>query len=72
VDPQDYIYVADSGNNRVQKFDLNGRFITKWGSAGTGDGQMAGPVAIAVNDKGSVFVVELDNNRIQEFRIPPQ
>jgi len=29
-----------------------------------------GPVAVAVNEKGSLFVAELDNNRIQEFRIP--
>jgi hypothetical protein len=33
---------------------------------------MMGPVSVAVNGKGSVFVVELDNNRIQEFRIPVQ
>jgi len=70
VDGQDYIYMADTGNNRIQKFDLNGRFIAKWGSAGTGDGQMMGPAAVAVNEKGSLFVAELDNNRIQEFRIP--
>jgi DNA-binding beta-propeller fold protein YncE len=72
VDAQNYIYVADTGNNRVQKFDLNGRFVAKWGSAGTGDGQMMGPVSVAVNNKGSVFVVELENNRIQEFKIPSQ
>ena len=35
VDAQNYVYVADTGNNRVQKFDLTGRFIAKWGSAGT-------------------------------------
>jgi DNA-binding beta-propeller fold protein YncE len=72
VDPQDYIYVADTGNNRVQKFDLKGNFISKWGSAGTGDGQMMGPVSVSVNDKGSVFVLELNNSRVQEFKIPPQ
>ena len=72
VDDRDYIYLADTGNNRVQKFDLNGKFVAKWGSAGTGDGQMMGPVSIAVNDKGSVFVLELDNNRLQEFKIPTQ
>jgi DNA-binding beta-propeller fold protein YncE len=70
VDGQDYVYLADTGNNRVQKFDLDGKFIAKWGAPGQGDGQMMGPVSVAVNDKGSVFVAELDNSRVQEFKIP--
>jgi hypothetical protein len=46
-----------------------GRFMAKWGSAGTGDGQMMGPVSVAVSDLGIVLVVELENNRVQEFKI---
>ena len=30
----DFVYIIDSGNNRVQKFDSDGNFITKWGSLG--------------------------------------
>jgi DNA-binding beta-propeller fold protein YncE len=26
------VYVTDTGNNRIQKFNSNGNFITKWGS----------------------------------------
>jgi tripartite motif-containing protein 71 len=29
------VYVADTNNNRIQKFDINGKFSGKWGS---GDG----------------------------------
>ena len=43
------MYVADYGNNRIQKFDSNGNFITKWGSKGTGDGQFDYPTGIAVD-----------------------
>ncbi|MGA9154833.1 MAG: SBBP repeat-containing protein [Candidatus Nitrosopolaris sp.] len=32
VDSAGNIYVADSGNDRIQKFDSNGTFITKWGA----------------------------------------
>lgn len=70
VDGQDYVYLADTGNNRVQKFNLDGKFITKWGAPGQGDGQMMGPASVAVNDRGTVFVAELENNRVQEFKIP--
>ena len=25
------VYILDTGNNRVQKFDSNGNFVLKWG-----------------------------------------
>ena len=31
ADLQNNVYVADSNNHRIQKFDGNGTFITKWG-----------------------------------------
>src|SRR5512135_3221981 len=41
VDQQGNLYVMDSDNNRVQKFDSGGRFILTWGSQGTADGQFS-------------------------------
>ena len=32
VDSSGNVYVADLNNNRIQKFDSNGTFITKWGT----------------------------------------
>ena len=65
------IYVADSGNNRIQKFTGEGEFITKWGSQGTGDGQFIRPSGIAVDSSGKVFVVDTGNTRIQAFSESP-
>jgi DNA-binding beta-propeller fold protein YncE len=60
------VFVADTDNDRVQKFDSNGNFITKWGSFGAGDGQFNTPRRIAVNPTtGEVFVDDTGNNRIQ-------
>ena len=39
VDSSDNVYVADNFNNRIQKFDSNGNFITKWGYNGINDGE---------------------------------
>ena len=36
VDSSGNVYVADTANDRIQKFDSNGNFITKWGSYGNG------------------------------------
>ena len=63
-DPSGNIYVVDFGNDRVQKFDSNGNFITKWGSTGTGDGQFQSPVGIDVNSKGVIYVTDSGNSRV--------
>ncbi len=67
VDSRGDVYVTDTGNHRVQKFDREGNFITQWGGFGTGDGQFNFPYGIAVDAKGSVFVVDSGNMRVQQF-----
>src|ERR1044072_2344899 len=39
------VYVADPGNNRVQKFQADGTFVLSFGTGGSGGGQFATPVA---------------------------
>jgi sugar lactone lactonase YvrE len=38
-----------------------------FGSLGSGNGQLSGPRAIAADGKGHVWVVDHDNNRVEEF-----
>src|SRR5688572_10351878 len=63
------IYVADGigNNNRIAKFDKDGRFITHWGSTGSGAGQFTGVKSIAVSNAGDVYVADTGNKRIQVF-----
>src|SRR5262249_42881131 len=57
VDKQDNIYVTDPLNHRIQKFDSNGKFLTKFGTEGAhGGGQMANPFAVAVDVEGNIYV----------------
>ena len=67
VNASGYIYVADSGNYRIQVFDSNGVFMKKWGSYGGGNGQFDFPEGIAIDSVGQVYVVDANNNRIQVF-----
>jgi pimeloyl-ACP methyl ester carboxylesterase len=73
VDDTGNVYVADTGNHRIQKFTGTGTFVTQWGSNGTAPGQFRYPSDVAVDDSGSVYVADRLNFRIQKFRVgPPQ
>ena len=67
--PDGNVYVAQWGNNSIQKFTSEGVFVSKWGTEGAGDGQFDYPVAVAVASDGSVYVADSDNNRIQKFSV---
>jgi DNA-binding beta-propeller fold protein YncE len=66
VDSEGNVYVADTGNNRLQKFGPNGTFITQWGALGSGRGQFYWPVGVAIDNSGNVYVADY-NHRIQKF-----
>jgi len=67
VDREGYVYVADTWNDRVQKFTSTGSFVTKWGGSGSEAGQLDMPAAIAVDGAGYVYVADWKNNRVQKF-----
>lgn len=74
VDQDDNLYVADSWNHRVQKFDPSGQFCCLFGSYGNGPGQFggAGPNGIAIDAEGFIYVSDTHtylggNNRVQKF-----
>ena len=68
VDAGGNVYVADTYNNRIQKFTDDGTFVTKWGSEGSSEGQFSLPFGVAVDDLGNIYVADNHNQRIQKFR----
>ncbi len=65
VDANGTLYVADTGNDRIQSFDEDGNFLSAWGSSGSGDGQFILAGAIVADGNGSILVGDL--GRIQRF-----
>jgi hypothetical protein len=61
------IYVTDPGNNRVQKFDSQGNYLSQFGSPGTGNGQFNGATGIAIDASGNVYVTDAGNARVEKF-----
>lgn len=71
IGPQGDIFVMDTKNARVQKFNSDGRYLSKWGSPGDGDGQFSIILPdvgrLVVDPQGNVYVIDHGNSRVQKF-----
>jgi sugar lactone lactonase YvrE len=65
VDAQGNVFVVDTLNSRVQKFDKAGNFVSMFGGPGRGDGlfrfdEFGG---LAIDKQGNVYVANSDNTQ---------
>jgi NHL repeat len=60
------VYVADQGNNRVEKFSAGGELLLSFG--GTAAGSFSGPTGVAVDPtSGDVYVTDQFDNAVDKF-----
>ncbi|WP_406670413.1 hypothetical protein V7O67_15000 [Methanolobus sp. ZRKC4] len=70
VSQDGYFYLTDGydwHNNGIFKFDPNGTFVKRWGSEGGSDHNFSWPEALAVDEKGYVYIADTGNHHIQKF-----
>jgi tripartite motif-containing protein 71 len=65
-DPDGNLYVADAGNNRIQKFAANGQFLLQFGAARAASEDLAAPACVVVRT-GVVFVCDSAHNNVKRF-----
>lgn len=61
------LLILDSGNFRVQTFDLAGNYQSSLGSVGNGLGQFSRPRSIAADHDGNIYVSDTSFNNVQIF-----
>jgi len=64
ADDQGNVYIADTSNHRIQKYDSTGDFVSSWGSAGSGNEEFNLPAGLAIY-KSVLYIADQNNNRIQ-------
>lgn len=70
IDPVSHdLYVAERGNNRIQRITNTGTFVMAWGATGSAPGQFAAPIGLAADGAGNVYVVDHENNRVEKFHV---
>ena len=67
VDPKGNVYVADTGNNRIQKLDAFGKVIKFIGGFGWESEQFQRPLDICADNGLDVFVADYENRRIERY-----
>ena len=67
VDALGNVYVSDTLNSRVQKFDADGTYLMSFGSRGNGWGMFDKPKGIALDSFGNVYVADSGWSNVQIF-----
>ena len=69
VDQQGYIYVTDSTNNSIHRFNQAGTEVVVASGQGVG-GRLNKPKGITVDSQGNLYVADSWNNRVVKVRFP--
>ena len=68
VDSAGNIFVADTGNRRIEKFSPTGAFLSFIGAKRSGQGQLADPNGLAIDRAGNIYVAEIGSkHRIRKL-----
>lgn len=65
VDSQENILILDSGNKRIQKFNLKGKYLRTIGKKGIGPGEFSNPTNMSIDSRDNIYVY--DSRRIKIF-----
>jgi sugar lactone lactonase YvrE len=65
VSADNFLYITDTSNYRIQKFTLDGQFVRAYGGIGSGPGQFARPKGVAVDRDGRMYIVDAAFENIQ-------
>ncbi|XP_019850249.1 PREDICTED: E3 ubiquitin-protein ligase TRIM71-like [Amphimedon queenslandica] len=67
IDGEEFLYVTDRCNHRIQKFTYLGEYLSTFGTQGSDPGQLKNPYGIAIGTGNLLYITECGNHRISIF-----
>ena len=67
-DSQGNMYILDTGNHRIQKFNPDGKFLASIGRKGQGPAEFQYPLSLDIDSEGYLYVADSGNQRIQVLK----
>ncbi len=67
IDLTGAVYVCDLDNNRIQKFDKDGKFLRQIGGFGWGREQFHQPMDINARSALDIFIADYQNQRVERY-----
>ena len=61
------IVISDYSNHVIKIYTTTGQLARQFGGQGSKQGQLSGPMGVAVNEEGHLFIAGHDNHRISVF-----
>lgn len=65
----EYIYICEFGNHRVQAMTREGESLATWGTQGRAEGELFNPWALVRDQRGRVHILDTYNHRIQRVQM---
>ncbi|MCG2725222.1 MAG: hypothetical protein L6420_03015 [Elusimicrobia bacterium] len=66
-DTKGRVFIADTGNSRIQIFSPEGGFLNMFGEKGNKEGKFNAPQNLILNKEDRVYIADTKNKRLQAF-----
>gem|GEM_PF-6445431 len=66
-DLNNFLYIADNGNYRIQKFNSDGNFILQFGNHGDLNGQFKSISDLTIDFYNNIYILDIERNDVQKF-----
>jgi tripartite motif-containing protein 71 len=67
IDGEGNVWAADKENNRIEKFNSKGEYLSQFGTSGSGNGQFSKPYDVAIDKEGNIWVTDRGNSQVEKF-----